>query len=220
MNIPKLQRIILKLIKACLLLLATLFLVLQLTDPRYNKVGGILAGFVLPFLPEVFALVLKKKFSVRIELAYYIFIFLALDLGICLYWYELVPYYDKVVHMLSGVFSAVIAYYVLLYFGAKYTNKGFRTLFIVCFSLAIAVFWEFFEFFCDKVLGQHMQQLISTGVDDTMWDLIMAFIGSLIGGFLFVRKRPQQLIALAKDNGFDMSTKNSKISKNSSKKSK
>lgn len=143
MNIPKLQHIILKLIKACLLLLASLFLVLQLTDPRYNKVGGILAGFVLPFLPEVFALVLKKKFSVRIELAYYIFIFLALDLGICLYWYELVPYYDKVVHMLSGVFSAVIAYYVLLYFGAKYTNKGFRTLFIVCFPSPSRYFGNF-----------------------------------------------------------------------------
>ena len=109
MDIPKVQRIILKIIKSCLLLLAVLFLILQLTDPNYDKIGGILAGFVLPFLPEIFECLFKTKFSVRIELAYYIFIFLSLDLGICLYWYETVPYYDKFVHMLSGVFLAFIA---------------------------------------------------------------------------------------------------------------
>ena len=81
MDIPKVQRIILKIIKSCLLLLAVLFLILQLTDPNYDKIGGILAGFVLPFLPEIFECLFKTKFSVRIELAYYIFIFLALDLG-------------------------------------------------------------------------------------------------------------------------------------------
>ena len=223
MDIPKVQRIILKIIKSCLLLLAVLFLILQLTDPNYDKIGGILAGFVLPFLPEIFERLFKTKFSVRIELAYYIFIFLALDLGICLYWYETVPYYDKFVHMLSGVFSAVIAYYVLLYFGAKYTHKGFRRLFIICFSLAVAVCWEFFEFFCDKVLGQHMQELIQQGVDDTMWDLIVAFIGSLIGGLLFVHKRPQQLIAPSEDSPLiqeKVAPKSSKKSKNSPKKSK
>lgn len=219
MDIPKVQRIILKIIKSCLLLLAVLFLILQLTDPNYDKIGGILAGFVLPFLPEIFGCLFKTKFSVRIELAYYIFIFLSLDLGICLYWYETVPYYDKFVHMLSGVFSAVIAYYVLLYFGAKYTHKGFRRLFIICFSLAVAVCWEFFEFFCDKVLGQHMQELIQHGVDDTMWDLIMAFIGSLVGGFLFVHKRPQQLVAPAEVTTISQA-QNSKKSKKSSKKSK
>ncbi len=216
MNINKIQRIILKVIKGCLLLLAALFLFLQITEPSYNKVGGIIAGFILPFLPEIFAKVFKTKFSIRIELAYYLFIFLALDLGICLYWYEYVPYYDKVVHMLSGVFSAVIAYYVLLFFGAKYDHKGFRRLFIICFSLAIAVIWEFFEFFCDKVLGQHMQELISTGVDDTMWDLIMAFIGSLLGGWLFVHKRPQQLIEPAESAEISKA-KSSKKSKKSSK---
>ena len=46
MDIPKVQRIILKIIKSCLLLLAVLFLILQLTDPNYDKIGGILAGFV------------------------------------------------------------------------------------------------------------------------------------------------------------------------------
>jgi hypothetical protein len=49
--------------------------------------------------------------------------------------------------------------------------------------------WEFFEFACDKLLGQSMQQLVSIGVDDTMYDLIMAFIGSLIGGFMLTNAK-------------------------------
>ena len=52
------------------------------------------------------------------------------------------------------------------------------------FSMAIAVIWEFFEFACDKFLGQSMQQLISVGVDDTMFDLLAATLGAGLGGWL------------------------------------
>ena len=54
------------------------------------------------------------------------------------------------------------------------------------FSMAIAVLWEFFEFGCDKFLGQSMQQLVSVGVDDTMFDLLAATIGAAIGGYLLI----------------------------------
>ena len=54
------------------------------------------------------------------------------------------------------------------------------------FSMAIGVIWEFFEFGCDKFLGQSMQQLISVGVDDTMFDLIAATLGAGLGGYLLI----------------------------------
>ena len=50
--------------------------------------------------------------------------------------------------------------------------------------MLIAVGWECFEFASDKFLGQHMQQLISVGVDDTMFDLLAAAAGSIIGAVL------------------------------------
>ena len=56
------------------------------------------------------------------------------------------------------------------------------------FSMAIATTWEFFEFAMDKLLGLSMQQLISQGLDDTMYDLISATVGSIIGGWLMSRK--------------------------------
>ena len=52
--------------------------------------------------------------------------------------------------------------------------------------MAIAVLWEFFEFSCDKLLGQSMQQLISVGVDDTMFDLLSATLGGVIGAIWII----------------------------------
>ena len=102
--------------------------------------------------------------------------------------YVFVPFFDKIVHFLSGVATALIGHYAVEYFNAQRRPRLFRALFIIFFSMAIALTWEFFEFACDKLLGQNMQQLISTGVDDTMFDLLSATIGAVIGGWLMSRK--------------------------------
>lgn len=44
----------------------------------------------------------------------------------------------------------------------------------------VAVLWEVFEFSYDQIFHGNMQQLIVTGVEDTMWDMIMALIGAMI----------------------------------------
>ena len=190
----KTMRHLLTLIKVLLLILAGLFLVRCLVDPGYTKIGGVIAGFVLPFLPDFIERVFKQRPTPHIELAYYVFLFVALSLGISMDFSRTVPYFDKVVHFFSGVFTAVVAYYVLVYYHADSTRRNFRTIFIICFSLAVGVLWEFFEFGCDKLLGQHMQQLISVGVDDTMFDLLSAFVGSIVGGLIFVHPKPIRVI--------------------------
>ena len=105
-------------------------------------------------------------------------------MGICMDLYKTVPYFDKTVHLCSGVLSALVGHYMMVYFKANKTPNIFKAFFIMFCSISIAVAWEFFEFACDKFLGQSMQQLVSVGVDDTMYDLLMATIGSGIGGYL------------------------------------
>ena len=180
----KLRRGFLIAIKLCLLVYAILTGIRCLVDPGYSKYGGFLAGLVLPFIPNIVEKVFKCKFAFRIELLYYAFIFVALDMGICMDLYKTVPYFDKTVHFCSGVFSALVGHYALVYFKVNKSPKLFKAMFIMFFSIAIAVLWEFFEFGCDKLLGQSMQQLISIGVDDTMFDLICATIGAGLGGYL------------------------------------
>jgi hypothetical protein len=52
------------------------------------------------------------------------------------------------------------------------------------FVAFVAVLWECFEFSMDQIAGMHMQELISTGVADTMFDMIVALIGGVIGTVL------------------------------------
>ena len=181
----KVQRALIYAIRACFVVFALFCFVWILVDPNYNKWGGVASGIGLPFLPLVIEKLFKTKMPFRIQLLYYIFLFVALDLGICLDWYKTVSLYDKIVHLGSGTLSAIVGYYAIVYFKALKTPKFFRGLVIVSICMLIAVAWEFFEFFCDKCLGQKMQQLVSTGVDDTMFDILSAFIGAIIGAVLF-----------------------------------
>lgn len=171
-------------IKVALLLFAVAVGIKCFTDPSYSKYGGFLAGLVLPFLPDAVERIFKCKFAFKIQLLYFAFLFVALDMGICMDLYKLWPFFDKIVHFCSGVFSALVGHYALVYFKVNKSSKIFKAMFIMFFSMAIAVLWEFFEFGCDKFLGQSMQQLISTGVDDTMFDLIAATLGAGLGGYL------------------------------------
>ena len=185
----KIERAILYILRAAFVGLAIFFLVRILTDPNYNKWGGVIAGLALPFLPPVVEKVYKSHISFRIQLVYYVFLFISLDLGICLDWYKTAPYFDKAVHFGSGVLSALVGYYALVYFKVMKNPRGFKILFIVSLCMLIAVGWECFEFASDKFLGQHMQQLISVGVDDTMFDLLAAAAGSIIGAVLMTTPR-------------------------------
>lgn len=180
----RIERAFLYIIRACFVILALLFLVRIFIDPDYNKWGGVIAGLGLPFLTPLIEKIYKSHISFRIQLFYYMFLFIALDLGICMDWYKTAPYFDKIVHFGSGILSALIGYYALSYFKVLKTPRGFKILFIIAVCMLVAVAWECFEFACDKFLGQSMQQLVSVGVDDTMYDLIMAGLGSVIGAVL------------------------------------
>lgn len=180
----KVERGLIYAIRTCFVILALLFLIKIIVDPNYNKWGGIIAGVCLPFLPVIIEKVYKSHISFRIQLVFYVFLFVSLTLGICLDWYKTAPYFDKLIHFGSGVLSALVGYYGLKYFKVLKTPRGFKVLFIIAVCALIAVGWECFEFACDKFLGQSMQQLVSVGVDDTMFDLLAALGGSIIGALL------------------------------------
>ena len=185
---------VLVIIKTLLLIFAVVVLCRCIFDPNYDKYGACLAAFLLPFVTNVVEKVFKIKIPFRIEILYYLFIAIAHCLGICLDLYKFVPYYDKITHCLSGVATALIGHYAVDYFNAQRSPRLFRGLFIMFFSMAIATAWEFFEFAMDKILGFSMQQLISQGLDDTMFDLISATVGAAIGGWLMSRKGVSQYL--------------------------
>lgn len=156
----------------------------------WGKMWSYTATILLVFVPDALRLV-GLKFSRELELSYFLFLIPSMILGIDLDFYKFVPLYDKIVHGVSGVLTAVVAWELMNMVKLK-AARWYKALIIVSFVALIAVLWECFEFFIDKVFGARMQQLVMWGVDDTMWDMIVALIGGMATMFILLRKKSEE----------------------------
>lgn len=159
----------------------------QLSGGIYDR---LLIGLaIIPVLlgPWLIKKLFKYEMCELLKFCYYIFTLLGLILGSVLKFYQLIPGFDKFVHFISGIISAVVALIFLKYSktNTKSTPIWFQILFIICCTLAIASIWEFFEFFCDKITKGDAQYVMKTGVDDTMEDMLVAFLGSILFSFYY-----------------------------------
>lgn len=130
---------------------------------------------VLPFL-------LKKTFKLTDStiMLYLVFVFFAQFVGSVLNAYDAIPTFDKIMHLSSGVISSVFALVILISF-KKYDHESltFNILFIIAITFMIAGLWEIFEYSADKVFLGDAQRVIETGINDTMQDIIAAFLGAI-----------------------------------------
>lgn len=121
----------------------------------------------------------KIKISEVINLTYIIFIFMAHFLGVICELYNYIYWFDKFVHFLSGIVTAFLAIYLLIKF-KKDKNMFFDILVIISLTLAVAAFWEIFEYVASFYFQMDPQKVLTTGVSDTMGDIIVAFLGSIL----------------------------------------
>ena len=120
----------------------------------------------------------KVKFNVGIKFIYILFIFMAHFLGVICEFYSQIYWFDKFTHFLSGIVSSFGAIYVL-YKCKKNNNVLFNVVFIISVALAVASLWEIFEYTSSCLFSVDPQKVALTGVNDTMKDIIVAFLGSL-----------------------------------------
>ena len=132
---------------------------------------GTLLLVLLPML-------LEKVFRCRICLPVYLFALayaIGPMLGHCWKLYYTVPVWDKLLHISGGVMFAILGAY---FFDLLVKNKELpvvRAIFALCFSMAVAVLWEFCEFGADTFLGMDMQ-------DDTIvYGLTSYLLGDTVG---------------------------------------
>ena len=132
----------------------TIFKLLASGEP--DRLLLTLATLLLVALP----MLMEKLMHCRISLPVYIFALayaIGPMLGHCWKLYYTVSVWDKLLHISGGVMFAILGAYL---FDLLAKNKGMpvvRTIFALCFSIAIAVLWEFYEFGMDVFLGMDMQ---------------------------------------------------------------
>jgi len=150
----------------------------------WQSVFGTTGIFLVILLPTL----LREKFNVhmprRIDASVAIFVFLSVFLGSVADFYEKFPWWDGALHFKSGLLLGILGFLVVYSMNMSRPGKismspGFIAFFSVCFSLAVSVFWEIYEYVMDTWFGYTMQE---TGLPDTMGDLIINAVGAIIIG--------------------------------------
>lgn len=151
-------------------------------------------------------IILRKRFLLNVPLVLTVviaaFAFTAMVLGDGLNFYGRYPWWDSLLHLLSGGMLSFIGLWVvhiLLSDSDKvvFSNKYFLALFLLMFSLSCGAIWEICEYTYDDLFGTNTQQFMETtsgsiytdqdiplvgheALRDTMTDLTLDFIGGLI----------------------------------------
>ena len=138
--------------------------------------------------------VCKITFLKKSEICLYVilaFTFSAIYLGNVWDLYRIIPIYDKLLHLLSGVIIAIIGFVLFLYLNNGNIKGDFNTyfavIFSIIFSIAAAGLWEIWEFSTDMLFGFHSQ---NNSLIDTMMDIICGSIMGIIANipiYLYIK---------------------------------
>ena len=132
------------------------------------------ATLLLAALP----MLMEKLLHCRISLPVYIFALayaVGPMLGHCWKLYYTVPVWDKLLHISGGVMFAILGAYFFDRMMKGQKNPTASAIFALCFSMAIAVLWEFCEFGADRFLGMDMQD------DTVIYSLTSYLLGDALG---------------------------------------
>lgn len=160
-------------IRLCVLAMGVSFafgtLLYVLITAQFHCIFTCLFGGALLFTP-FFA---RKLFHVQVNTGLYVFvIFYAVTpiIGYVYKFYYTVFWWDSFMHTAGGVVFAVLGVFL-----AKWLNKNgnmnllTRAIFALCFSITVAVAWEFVEYTSDSLFHTDMQK-------DTYIDLIDSYL--------------------------------------------
>ena len=159
---------------------AVITIIMMIVSKQYDR---LLLAFATPFIilaPKI----LELLFRCKIDLPVYLFgLFYAIGpmLGQCYNLYYTVSWWDKMLHISGGVMFAFLGLFLFEKYVGKDKKKMVMTaVFALCFSIAIAVLWEFCEFGADTFLGMDMQDdTVITHINSYLLDEGVGVAGSI-----------------------------------------
>lgn len=122
------------------------------------KIGLSFSALVLYFVPFFISFVFKLRFLVILEVTYYLFIFASLILGEVFAFYGPFPFWDVILHFLSGFVFAGIGLSLFEIMNKGKTSNFLKIIFAFCFSITLGVLWECVEFSFDMTFRTDAQK--------------------------------------------------------------
>lgn len=157
--------------------------VLAVANGRWETAFVSVAALVLTFLPVLFVSRFQIHLPARFVAAISIFVFATMFLGEVFDFYERIWWWDIALHGSSAIGFGILGFLFvfMLFEGDRYAAPAAALgVLAFCVAITIGALWEIFEFAMDQLFGMNMQK---SGLDDTMWDMIVNAIGASIGGF-------------------------------------
>ena len=149
-------------------LLALGTIVFLVATKQYSRLPLAFGTLGLVLLPAM----MERLFRCRLCLPVYIFALvyaLGPMMGQCWNFYYTISWWDKLLHMSGGVMFAIVGAYFFELLTKRKDHFVGAAIFALCFSVAIAVLWEFCEFGADTFWGMDMQ-------DDTVIHSLTSYL--------------------------------------------
>lgn len=132
-------------------------------------INSAIFGILAAWIPYFAKWILKVKVSFGINIIIQIFCASGMIIGEALQVYYLIPSWDVILHIFSGLFFTIIGYILFRIF-TRHNKIKHKVLLGVMFgifcSLAVSVLWEVYEFMCDSIGGLNMQKILP---EDAAW---------------------------------------------------
>jgi len=149
--------------------------------------------------PIIFRERIKINIPPEFQMLVIVFVFASLFLGEVRGYYLRIWWWDIALHAGSGLLLGIFGFLLVYVLNENsrinvYLHIRFVALFAFLFAVAVGAMWEIFEFSMDRILGLNMQKPMlgdTSGLTDTMWDLIVDTLGaaaiSLLGWWYMKR---------------------------------
>lgn len=161
-------------------------------------------------LPVLLEKIIPLVFPPLLKLMSIGFVFLCVYLGGVLYLFEIVSYWDKIIHFISG-FLLTTYVFALFPVGSggmdilRRISPVCLVLVIIACATALGLVWEYLEFTCDLLFSSNLQMnknlfpAENNSLLDSMTDLLAAQAGTLLMGCYYGRlMRREKWLALEK----------------------
>lgn len=141
---------------------------------------------ITSFYRELIFLFTKIRISVVMQIIFTTFLILSILFGTLMKVYDKVPWWDTMLHGVSGILLVISSLMVLAMMKEKNKNIKYSVGLVVSyaffFSMTAGVIWELLEFTADNFFGMNAQRAkgVEYGVLDTMQDIIANTVGTTI----------------------------------------
>lgn len=145
---------------------------------------------LLTFVPAVLERRLRLYLPVELTFANCVFLYAAFVLGELRDFYEIYWWWDLMLHGFSALSLGIIGFLLVYVFHMTQRveiGPFFLAMFTLGFTVTLGALWEIFEYLMDIGFHLNMQK---SGLQDTMTDLMVDFLGALVAatlGYLYVK---------------------------------